>query len=81
MSAYEQLLEANILGGLETDMGIDLKKAAFGLTACAFGLLLLAFAFTGDLDVDNGAIAIAGAIITAGGIIAVSISQLPDRKS
>ena len=62
-------------------MEIDLKKAAFGLTACGFGLLMLASSFMGKLDVDNGAIAIAGAVIMAGGIIAVSISQLPDRRS
>jgi hypothetical protein len=61
-------------------MGIDLKKAAFGLTACGFGFLVLASSFIGKLDVDNGAIAIGGSIIMAGGIIAVSISQLPDRK-
>ena len=61
-------------------MGIDFKKAAFGLTACGFGFLLLVLTFIGKLDVDNGAIAIAGAIIMTGGIIAVSISQVPKRK-
>ena len=61
-------------------MGMDLKKAAFGLTACVMGCLILALAFVGKLDVDNGAIAIAGAIIMVGGIIAVSISQRPDRN-